>query len=83
MELLESAGAKIEYSDPAVPEIALRSGRRKAVPPAEFPSRAYNLVVVLTSDPAWADVELVGLGIPMFDAVNALGAPSGPLHERL
>jgi UDP-N-acetyl-D-glucosamine dehydrogenase len=83
MELLEAAGARIEYSDPLVPEISLGSGRRKAVPPAEFPSRDYDLIVILTGDPAWPGADLLNLDVPVFDAVNALGRPSGPLHERL
>jgi UDP-N-acetyl-D-glucosamine dehydrogenase len=83
MELLEEAGARVEYSDPLVPEIVLPSGRRKSVPVAGIESRGFDLVVVLTADPAWPREELHDCGLPVFDAVNALGPAKASLHERL
>jgi UDP-N-acetyl-D-glucosamine dehydrogenase len=83
MELLEEAGAMVEYSDPLVPEITLPSGRRKSVPLAAVPFRSFDIVVVLTTDPGWPVDDLVASGVPIFDTVNALGPPKAAFHERL
>jgi hypothetical protein len=40
-------------------------------------------VVVLVRNPVWPVDAVFGAGVPTFDAVNALGRPSGALHERL
>ncbi len=83
MELLEEAGARVDYADPLVSEIALPSGHRKSMPLAALPWFAFDLIVVLTDDPAWPAQDLLDSDLPLFDAVNALGTPRTPLHERL
>ncbi len=83
MELLTDAGAEVEFSDPLVAEIELRTGAQKASSLDDIRWSDFDLVVVLGGAP---DIDLEGLvqaGVPMFDAVNAFGGRSGSLHERL
>ncbi|MGH9281397.1 MAG: nucleotide sugar dehydrogenase [Acidimicrobiales bacterium] len=83
MELLENAGALVQYSDPMVGEIVLRSGRAKSVPLASTRFQDFDLVAILHSSPSWPVEELRDSGVALFDAVNALGTPDAPHHERL
>jgi UDP-N-acetyl-D-glucosamine dehydrogenase len=83
MELLEEAGARVDYADPLVSEIALPSGPRKSIPLAAVAWGGFDLVVVLTDDPSWPVEDLLATDMPLFDAVNAFGTPKTPLHERL
>jgi hypothetical protein len=83
MELLEGAGAIVAYSDPLVGEIVLPSGPKKSEPIPSARLGEFDLVAVLQPSPAWPRDELVACGVPLFDAVNALGPPERPGHERL
>jgi len=83
MELLQDAGAQVDFCDPLVATLTLGEHDRKAVAlePAAFADR--DLVVVLVRNPAWPVDDILAAGVPTFDTVNALGEPSGALHERL
>jgi UDP-N-acetyl-D-glucosamine dehydrogenase len=83
MELLDDVGARVDYSDPLVPTLALRGHDRKSVELTGDAVADYDLVVVLVRNPAWPVASLLAAGVPTFDAVNALNEPSGPRHERL
>ncbi|HXY91643.1 MAG TPA: nucleotide sugar dehydrogenase [Acidimicrobiia bacterium] len=83
MELLELDGARLEFCDPLVAELTIGESTRKAVPLDSLPLAEVDLVVVLVRNPAWPVDTLLASGVPVFDAVNALGTPSGPRHERL
>jgi hypothetical protein len=56
---------------------------RKAVPLDAMPLDDVDVVVVLVRNPAWPVDSVRASAVPVFDAVNALGAPDGPRHERL
>ena len=83
MELLEEAGAWIEYSDPHVSEIVLPSGQRKSTLLQGVVWNDFDLVLVLVAHPTWQLDGLVPTDVPLFDAVNALGTSRGVLHGRL
>jgi len=83
MELLETAGALVEYADPHVGELTLGTSVRKAVPMPEIAAVDVDLVLILVAHPEWPTDDLLRLDVPVFDAVNALGIPGTPLRERL
>jgi UDP-N-acetyl-D-glucosamine dehydrogenase len=83
MELLEDAGATVDYADPLVASLVLRGREHKAVTLEPDALTDYDLVVVLVRNAAWPVVEVLAAEVPTFDAVNALGEPSGATHERL
>jgi len=84
MELLDEAGAMVEYIDPHVPELTLSSGARKALAPTEIADEQFDLAVVLVRNSDWPLAALVARDVPLFDAVNAAGTPGdSPRHERL
>jgi len=83
MELLRDAGAEVEFSDPLVASLELAGREQKAVALDPEALEAYDLVVVLVRNPAWPVEAVLAAGVPTFDAVNALGEPSGATHERL
>jgi UDP-N-acetyl-D-glucosamine dehydrogenase len=83
MELLEREGALVEFCDPLVDSFILAGSERKAVPLDEAAFGDYDLIVGLVRNPAWPVDAVVTAGVPVFDAVDALGRPDGPLHERL
>lgn len=83
MELLDDAGAQVDYADPLVESLTLRGRELEGVPLDADAVRTYDLVVVLVRNPAWPVEAVLGCGVPTFDAVDALGRPSGAAHERL
>jgi UDP-N-acetyl-D-glucosamine dehydrogenase len=83
MELLDDAGARVEFCDPLVATLSLHGQELKARPLDAVSFADYDLVVVLVRNPVWPVDAVFGAGVPTFDAVNALGRPSGALHERL
>jgi UDP-N-acetyl-D-glucosamine dehydrogenase len=83
MELLEHEGAHVEYCDPLVERLTLGGVERKAVSLDEVVVTDYDLVVALVRNPAWPVDAVTGAGVPVFDAVNALGPPTSAQHERL
>jgi len=82
MELLEDAGALVDYADPYVPTLDLRGTERKSIPIADIPGAGFDLAVVLVAASDWPLDELDTAGIPVFDAVNA-GGGGGQHRERL
>jgi UDP-N-acetyl-D-glucosamine dehydrogenase len=83
MDLLERAGATIEFCDPLVRSIVLGGNERKATPLDDADFASYDLLVVLVRNPAWPKKALLEAGVPIFDAVNALGGAPGTQYERL
>jgi len=83
MELLEDAGAHVEFTDPLVGVLMLRGTRREAVDLGTSALGDYDLIVALVRNPAWPRDELLAAGVPVFDAVNALAGTPGNTYERL
>jgi len=83
MELLEDAGARVDFADPMVDSVVLPSGERKAVPLTGLSPSDFDLVVILVNGPDWPLAELRQAGVALFDAVNAAGRPGHDRHERL
>jgi UDP-N-acetyl-D-glucosamine dehydrogenase len=83
MELLEREGARVEFSDPLVAEVTIGDTTRKAVPLDALPLRDVDMVVVLVRNAAWPADVVLDSNVPLFDAVNAFGAPRHSRHERL
>ena len=83
MELLEHEGAHVDFCDPLVSELSIGGVARKAVPLDGLTFDDVDLVIVLVRNPAWPVDAVLTSGVPVFDAVNALGVPNGPHHERL
>jgi UDP-N-acetyl-D-glucosamine dehydrogenase len=83
MELLHETGATIEFCDPLVATLAIGDTDLKAIPLDAVDYASYDLVVMLVRDAAWPVAAIIAADVPTFDAVNALGEPSGPHHERL
>jgi UDP-N-acetyl-D-glucosamine dehydrogenase len=83
MELLETARAHVEFSDPMVTSITLPSGERKAVQLDRNAWDDFDLVVILVDDAAWPLDDIHDADVPLFDAVNAAGRPRRDRHERL
>ena len=82
MELIEEAGAHVEYIDEHVPMVSLRSGERKSYPLSDAAHADFDVAVVLVAGSQWPLAELDEAGIPVFDAVNA-GGGGGRLRESL
>jgi UDP-N-acetyl-D-glucosamine dehydrogenase len=83
MELLDRAGADIEFCDPLVRSIVIGGNEQKPTPLDEADFSSYDLVVLLVRNPAWPRDALLEAGVPIFDAVNALGGVAGATYERL
>jgi UDP-N-acetyl-D-glucosamine dehydrogenase len=83
MELLHQAGAWVDFADPLVSTVGVDHERWDAVDLATVDLGSYDLIVVLVRNPAWPRAELLAAGVPVFDAVNALGGTRGPGYERL
>jgi UDP-N-acetyl-D-glucosamine dehydrogenase len=82
MELLEDAGAQVEYVDRQVPSLVLHGRERKAFPLGDVATAGFDVAVVLVSETTWPLDELDQAGVPVFDAVNA-GGGGGQHRERL
>ncbi|MGE3619300.1 MAG: nucleotide sugar dehydrogenase [Acidimicrobiia bacterium] len=83
VELLEEAGAVVRYSDPWVPSVVIDGIERKSTELTPEVLEGTDLVLVLVGHDEWPVERLRGLTTPVFDAVNALGPPGRPDHERL
>jgi len=83
MELLAHEGAHVSFVDPLVTQLTLDGAELTAVPLDGLQFGDYDLVVVLVRNPVWPVAELLASGVPTFDAVNALDAPTSGTHERL
>jgi UDP-N-acetyl-D-glucosamine dehydrogenase len=82
MELLEEAGARVDYADAHVPTLTLPSGERKSISLTDAARAGFDLAVVLVAGADLPLDELDAAGVPVFDAVNA-GGGGGSLRERL
>jgi UDP-N-acetyl-D-glucosamine dehydrogenase len=83
MELLQREGAHVTFADPLVSSLTLDGCELQAEPLDSLDYAGYDLVVVLVRNPAWDVDAILASGVPTFDAVNALGAPTEGTHERL
>jgi UDP-N-acetyl-D-glucosamine dehydrogenase len=83
MELLEEAGAQVDFADPLAHVLTLRGTPRTAVDLASTPLDGYDLLVALVRNPAWPRDAVLGAGVPVFDAVNALAGTPSETYERL
>jgi UDP-N-acetyl-D-glucosamine dehydrogenase len=83
MELLEDAGAQVEFADPLVGTLTLHGTPRKGVDLSEVTLGDYDLIVALVRNPAWPTEALLGAEVPVFDAVNALAGAPSDTYERL
>jgi UDP-N-acetyl-D-glucosamine dehydrogenase len=83
MELLEREGAQVQFCDPLVTEVTIGDRTHKAVPLDALALVDVDLLVVLVRNLAWPVDAILHSGVPIFDAVNALGTPAGQFHERL
>jgi UDP-N-acetyl-D-glucosamine dehydrogenase len=82
MELLQRQGASIAYCDPHVPNVKIGAESLTSLDVKTLDQAKYDAVAVLVGSPAWPIADLEKTGKPIFDAVNAGGAPNG-LRERL
>jgi UDP-N-acetyl-D-glucosamine dehydrogenase len=82
MELLEEAGARVEYADPHVPVLSLAGGERKSFALADEALADFDGAVVLVKRTDWPLDALDAAAVPVFDAVNA-GGLGGRHRERL
>ncbi|HUP71168.1 MAG TPA: nucleotide sugar dehydrogenase [Acidimicrobiales bacterium] len=82
IELLEEAGAEVDYADPRVPSLAIGGRERKAVEVSDEVVRRADLVAVLVGHP-WPVDLIVASGTPVFDAVNATTGRRATNIERL
>jgi UDP-N-acetyl-D-glucosamine dehydrogenase len=82
MELLEDAGAQVEYVDRHVPSLMLGGRERKSFPVSDVAAGGFDVGVVLVAERDWPLAELDDAGVPVFDAVNA-GGGGGQHRERL
>ena len=83
MEMLEDAGARVEFSDPLVHSLTLHGTVRDAVGIDTASFGDYDLIVALVRNPVWPRDAVLGAGVPVFDAVNALAGEPGETYERL
>ncbi len=83
MELLESAGAVVDFVDTHVSQITLTSGERKVLPLDAVEWGSFDLVVALVKHPDWPVDEIAAAGVPVFDPVDALAGLPASQRERL
>ena len=84
MQLLEDAGASVEFLDPHVPEIPpMREyeqfNARAAIDPDTVPTRQFDAVLIATDHDAIDYEGLLGLGCPVVDTRNAIARRGLPL----
>jgi UDP-N-acetyl-D-glucosamine dehydrogenase len=82
MELLQKQGASILYCDPHVPSVKIGDANLSSLDSTKLKLAKFDAVAVLVGSPDWPIDELEKTGKPIFDAVNAGGAPNGQ-RERL
>jgi UDP-N-acetyl-D-glucosamine dehydrogenase len=79
MQLLEEAGARVDFLDPHVPELppmreyGLFEGRA-AIRPEEIAGRGFDAVLIATDHDRVDYAALLGLGCPVVDTRNAIAA---------
>jgi UDP-N-acetyl-D-glucosamine dehydrogenase len=83
MELLEAAGALVDYTDPLVPSIELADRERKSIPLGSAGPGDFDLVAVLVASAGLDLGPFIARGVPVFDAARALAGPASRDVERL
>jgi UDP-N-acetyl-D-glucosamine dehydrogenase len=83
MELLHQAGAWVDFADPLVSVARVDHETWDAVDLSTIDLGSFDLIVALVRNPAWPRAKLLAAGVPVFDAVNALGGTRGAGYERL
>ena len=83
MELLEDAGAQVEFADPLVHSLTVHDTAHHSIELNPASLADYDLIVVLVRNSAWPVDAVLGAGVPVFDAVNALGGAPSETYERL
>ena len=89
MQLLESAGAKVAYIDPHVPQIPpmreyQQYTERRATDPDALGSGRFDAVLIATDHDAIDYAQLLSLGCPVVDTRNAIarrGLPLDGVHK--
>jgi len=81
MELLAQHGAQLSYVDPHVPSLTIGDTTIRASDVRTVGKEQFDLVAVLVGG-QWPLAEFDANGTPVFDAVNAGGAPTGS-RQRL
>lgn len=83
MELLEAAGALVEYSDPLIPAVELAGRERKSIPLGSASPDDFDLVAVLVGSEGLDLGQFIAREVPVFDAARALAGPASRAVERL
>ncbi len=86
MQLLEEAGATVEFLDPHVPEIPpMREygqfRARPAIQPADLPSAGFDVTLIATDHDAIDYAAILALGCPVVDTRNAIAARGLPMDQ--
>ncbi len=77
MEMLVERGASVAYSDPLVDELTISNTVLRSVSVEQINQTHWDAVMVLVNAKDLPLQQLSAKGIPIFDAVNAGGQPSG------
>jgi UDP-N-acetyl-D-glucosamine dehydrogenase len=77
MEMLAERGATVEYSDPLVDELTISNTVLRSVSVEQINQTNWDAAMVLVNAKELPLQQLSAKGIPIFDAVNAGGPPSG------
>ena len=86
MQLLEEAGATVEFLDPHVPEIPpMREygqfRARPAIQPADLPSAGFDVTLIATDHDAVDYAAILALGCPVVDTRHAIAARDLPMDQ--
>ena len=77
MEMLSERGASVAYSDPLVDELTISNTVLRSVSVEQINQTNWDAAMVLVNAKDLPLQQLSAKGIPIFDAVNAGGPPSG------
>jgi UDP-N-acetyl-D-mannosaminuronate dehydrogenase len=77
MEMLAERGATVAYSDPLVDELTISGTVLRSVSVEQINQTNWDAAMVLVNAKDLPLQQLSAKGIPIFDAVNAGGPPSG------
>lgn len=83
IELLEEAGAVVDYADPYVASALIGGRDRKAVEVSDEMVRKSDIVVILVAHLQWPVELVLAPGTPVFDAVNTTEGHRAAHLERL
>ncbi len=77
MEMLSERGSSVAYSDPLVDELTISNTVLRSVSVEQINQTNWDAAMVLVNANDLPLQQLSAKGIPIFDAVNAGGPPSG------